>query len=79
MNMMMAPQTYIDNMRKESLASCLQERDEIYAILKKVENNEYPEEEIDTTVHPVIQYRWYLEVFALLNQLIADKFVEERD
>ena len=76
---MIAPETYTDGMKKESLEFCLRERDEIYEILKKVENNEYPEEEIDTTVHPVNQYGWYLEVFALLNQLIVDKFEEERE
>ena len=75
--MMMAPQTYINQLRNGTLEQCLKERDEIYQILKDVESGAYDDEE--ETTSPVNQYSWYLEVFALLNGMILKKFEQLDD
>lgn len=75
--MMIAPETYIDGLKNKTLDQCIAERDELYTILKKVENNEYSEEEMQYTTSPVFQYYWYLEAFSLINNLILEKFQEE--
>ncbi len=72
--MMVSPETYIGMMRDSTLEECMEERDGIYKILKDVETGAYEKNEIMTTVDPVRQYGWYLEVFALLNKLIFEKF-----
>ncbi len=72
--MMVSPETYIGMMRDSTLEECMEERDGIYKILKDVETGAYEKNEIMTTVDPVRQYGWHLEVFALLNKLIFEKF-----
>ncbi len=77
--MMIAPETYIDRFKNKTLDQCVAERDELYTILKKVENDEYSEEEKQYTTSPVLQYYWYLEAFSLINNLILEKFQEEEE
>ena len=52
--MMIAPETYIDGFKNKTLDQCIAERDELYKILKKVENDKYSEEEKQYTVSPSI-------------------------
>ena len=72
--MMIAPEQYINGLKNKTLEQCIAERDELYMIIKKVENNEYSEEEKQYTTSPVFQYYWYLEVFSMINNLIFEKF-----
>lgn len=77
--MMIAPETYIDRFKNKTLDQCIAERDELYKILKKVENDEYSEGEKQYTTSPVFQYYWYLEVFSLINNLILEKYLDEEE
>ena len=77
--MMIAPEMYIDGFKNKTLDQCIAERDELYKILKKVENDEYSEEEKQYTTSPVFQYYWYLEVFSLINDLILEKYQDEEE
>ena len=74
---MVAPETYRDMFKNSTLEECIEARDEIYELLKRVENDDYPEEEKRTTVCPVFQYGWYLETFIKINDLVRDKFYEQ--
>ena len=76
--MMIAPETYIDELKGKTMDECLEERDGIYQLLKDVETGNYDETQMYTD-HPARQYGYYLKVFALINELIAEKYEKRRD
>ena len=77
--MMVAPETRVKQLGSGTIEQCLEARDEIYQLLKDVETGAYGENEIDDEDNPVYQYGYYLEVFALLNRLIVDRFEQSGD
>ena len=52
---------------------------QIEEIKKQIENDEFTEDELDDSACPANQYDWYLEVFAMLNSLIWEKFDNMED
>ncbi len=72
--MMILPKTFVDGFKNKTVKQCISERDNLYLVLKQIENDEFTEDELDDTACPANQYDWYLEVFAMLNDLIWEKF-----